>query len=274
MTMRLPLFALVLVAAGPLAAQGLVPDSGALTLGTDALYADTSSAALRIEHVRLALARTELRALSTWQRLRPSLNTFLSVSTRGIAFPSISSQGYDPAYAAIARWPGDTWGLTLSWSADQLLDRRPVERARAAVALAEARVDLVHARRAEQDARDRQQALARAERLADERQRDARAIQRAAHAAALLRVESGFLDSRLTAQRDLLRLAEMTYAQGTLGYEALARQRLAVLAAEHAVAANAARLAAALEGDVLTPTNPDTPDPLVQAAAALYPDAP
>lgn len=255
---------LVVAVAAPAGAQGLAPEDA----GDVALVADTSSAALRIEHARLALARTELAAAAGWQRWRPMLSTYLSVSSRGIAFPTVGSGGYDPATAALARWPGDTWGLTVSWSPEGFLDRRPVQRARAAVVLAEARVDLVHARRAEQDARQRERDADRRERDRDRAERRAAARRRADHAAALLRTEEGFLGARLDAQRDLLRLAELTYVQGTLGYEALARQRLAVLAAEHALATNAARLTAARDG---------TPDPLAVLAdidAADADDAP
>ena len=256
--------AFVVAVAAPAGAQGLVPettDAGDIA----ALVADTSSAALRIEHARLDLARTELAAAAGWQRWRPTLSTYLSVSSRGIAFPTVGSGGYDPATAALARWPGDTWGLTVSWSPEGLLDRRPVQRARAAVVLAEARVDLVHARRNEQDARQRERDADRQERDRDRAERLAAARRRADHAAALLQTEAGFLRARLVAQRDLLRLAELTYAQGMLGYEALARQRLAVLAAEHALATNAARLAAARDG---------APDPLAVLSDSDTDDAP
>ena len=207
------------------------------------LAADTSTAALRIEQARLDLARLELRSASGFSRLRPQLDFFLSVSTRGLAFPSISSQGYDPAYAAIARWPGDTWGVTASWSLEQLLDRRPVQRARNAVAVAEARIDLHHARRERQEAQARERLIARAEREADEREREAEQRRRAELAAVQLRIEADYLARRVEAQRELLRLAEMKYEQGDLDYEGLARGRLALLSAEHAQATNAARLA-------------------------------
>ena len=243
--------AVLLFALASAPAAQVVPDAdGAVQFGDDPLSAlqiaaDTSEAAsrasLRIERARLALARDERRAVVGWRRWRPQLDLFLSVSTRGLAFPSISSQGFDPAYAAIARWPGDTWGVTVSWSIDQVLDRRPVARADAAVALAEARISLHHARREQREAVARERALARAEREA-ERRRRAQAVSDAL--AARLRVEAGFLARRLDAQRELLRLAEMEYEQGETDYAALARQRLAVLAAEHAHASNAARLTA------------------------------
>ena len=230
------------------------------------LAADTSTAALRIEQARLDLARQELRAASGLSRLRPQLDFFLSVSTRGLAFPSISSQGYDPAYAAIARWPGDTWGLTASWSLEQLLDRRPVQRARAAVTLAEARIDLHHARRERQEARTRERMIARAEREADERERDAEAQRRLALAAAQLRIEADYLARRVEAQRELTRLAAMKYSQGDLDYEGLARQRLALLSAEHAQATNAARLATLDAGG--------DPDLALRQASGVAPVAP
>ncbi len=204
--------------------------------------ADTSDAGLRVEQARLDLARSELRAVTGWRRWRPAADFFMSVSTRGIAFPSISSQGYDPAYAAIARWPGDTWGVTLSWSVDQILDRRPIDRARNAVRVAEARIDVYEARRQQQQARDRERVIARAEREAELREREAERVRRAELVAAQLRIEADFLARRLEAQRELLRLAEMKYDQGEIEYEALARSRLAVLSAEHACATNAARL--------------------------------
>lgn len=230
--------------ATPAAAQteGPLPSSP-LPLSTPSppAHTDTSTAAataaLRVEQARLRLARRELGQLAWFRRLRPRIDLFVSVSTRGLAFPSISSQGYDPAYAAIARWPGDTWGVTVSWSLDQLLDRRPLYRARAAVDLAEARVELHHARRAQQEA-------ARRERLLATARRDAEMRRRAALAAELLRTEAGFLARRLDAERELLRLAQMKYDQGDTDFEALARQRLAVLSAEHACATNTARLAA------------------------------
>lgn len=249
-----PLFTLallsVLLAVSPALAQIPRTDGLAPADAIGAVYADTSSvaaeASLRLEHVRLDLARHELRAVSGWRRLRPQLDLFLSVSTRGLAFPSISSQGYDPAYAAISRWPGDTWGVTLSWTVDQVLDRRPVHRARAAVALAEARIALTHARREQHEAARRERLLARAE-------RDALTRRRADLAAAQLRIEAAFLTRRLDAQRELLRLAQMTYDQGESDFSALARQRLATLSAEHALATNTARLATLdAGGDVAT----------------------
>ncbi len=242
----LALAALVALAA-PLAAQDAPPGDDPLSgdpLSQLLLAADTSSAALRIEQARLALAIDEHAAVSGWRRWRPGLDLFVSVSTRGLAFPSLSARGYDPAAAAIARWPGDTWGLTLSWSVDQVLDRRSVQRAHAAVALAEARIDLHHARRRQQESRDRERAVARARRDADRQAREARERQRARLVADQLRLDDAFLARRLDAQRELLRLAELTYRQGESDYAALARQRLAVLAAEHAQAANAARLTA------------------------------
>lgn len=267
---RRALCALVLLAAVATDVPASLAQTADALLAPDAPAdppADTSAAALRVETARLDLARAELAALSRWQRLRPSLSAFVSLSTRGLAFPAVSAQGFDPAYAALARYPGDAWGLTLSWNAEALLDRRPLVRARAAVTLAYARLDLAHARRDEAVARDRARDRDRAERLAAARRR-------AGRAAAELRVEASFLARRLDAQRELLRLAEMTHAQGEGGFEALARQRLAVLAAEHAAASNAARLAtldaaladpAALAADDLG----DTPSPL-----ALSTDAP
>ena len=207
--------------------------------------ADTSTAALRIEAARLDLARRDLGALSLWQRARPSVSVFVSVATRGRLFPAVSAQGYDPAYSQLVAWPGDTWGLTASWSLDRLIDRAPLRRARAAVAQAEARVDLVHARRAATEARHRQALARHAEQHALRDARRAEALRRAERAAAELDIEAGFLARRLDAQRELLSLAQIRYDQGDLAYEALARQRLAVLAAEHAGATNAARLESA-----------------------------
>jgi hypothetical protein len=223
----------------------------ALAALTDTTEA-TAEAALRVEHARLALARSELRQATHWSRLRPQVDLYLSVSTRGLAFPSISSQGYDPAYAAIARWPGDSWGLTVSWTLDQLIDRRPAHRARAAVAVAAARVDLHHARQEARRERDAARALAQAQRDREDRRRTEAA-------AALLRSEAGFLARRLDAERELLRLAEMTYEQGETDFAHLARRRLAVLSAEHAHAQNAARLealTAGLDPDDLALTTP------------------
>ena len=246
------LLPLVLVLAAPCAAQraaqapsgGSAGALGADPLSTLAAFADTSAAAhqaaLRIEAARLGVARHDLRAAG-WRRLRPRIDMFMSVSTRGLAFPSISSQGYDPAYAAIARWPGDTWGLTASWSLDQLLDRTPLHRARAAVDVAEARIELQRARHQQQRAAKRERRIAEAQRQA----REDRAAQLVAHQ---LRTEATFLARRAGAQAELLRLAEMKYEAGELDYEALARQRLTLLAAEHAEATNAARLAALTAG--------------------------
>ena len=236
--------------------DGLAPTpADALAALTDTTEA-TAEAALRVEHARLALARHELRATTHWSRLRPQIDLYLSVSTRGLAFPAISSQGYDPAYAAIARWPGDSWGLTVSWTLDQLIDRRPAHRARAAVAVAEARVDLHHARQEARRERDAARALAQAEREQERRQR-------AEAATALLRSEGGFLQRRLDAERELLRLAEMTYEQGETDFAHLARRRLAVLSAEHAHAQNAARLGALTAGldpaDLALTTPPPAP---------------
>ena len=93
-------------------------------LAAFALATDTSDAAfdaqLRIEQARLRLARSERRAVTGWHRWRPQLDLFLSLSTRGVAFPAVSSQGYDPTYAALARWPEvyqpATGGRTPIWS--------------------------------------------------------------------------------------------------------------------------------------------------------------
>ena len=215
----------------------------AITAATDAITAATDTshaaaqAALQVETARLTLARHELRAATHWSRLRPQVDLYLSVSTRGLAFPSISTRGYDPVYAAIARWPGDSWGLTVSWTLDQLLDRRPIRRARAAVAVAEGRVALHHARQQQREEAARERALAQARREAEQERR-------AAAARALLVADAPFLRDRLDAQRELLRLAEMTYEQGETDYAHLARQRLAVLDAQRALALHAARLAA------------------------------
>ena len=253
---------LLLALAAPAAAQPLdarAPDSDdVLSVLIDTTEA-TAQAALRVEHARLALARHEHRQATSLARLRPRLDVYVSVATRGLAFPSISSQGYDPDYAAIARWPGDAWGVTVSWTLDQLLDRRPIHRARAAVAVAEARVDLHHARHQARRERETARALAQAA-------RDREHTRRAEAAVALLRVESGFLARRLDAERDLLRLAEMTYQQGETDYAHLARRRLAVLSAEHAHARNAARLDALSAGldpaDLaLTTPHPSASDP-------------
>ena len=206
----------------------------ALTAPTDTSDA-ASRAALQVETARLDLARAEVRSATGWRRLRPRLDLYVSVSTRGLAFPSVSSQGYDPVYAAIARWPGDSWGVTASWSLDQLLDRRPAQRAQAAVRVAQGRIALHHARRDQRRAAAQTRALAHAERDAERRRR-------AQAARALLQSDAAFLARRLDAQRELLRLAEMTYEQGETDYAALARQRLAVLDAERAYALNTARL--------------------------------
>ena len=233
----------VLAAATPYAQplDGLAPTpSDALAALIDTTEA-TAQASLRVEQARLTLARHELRDATHWSRLRPQIDLYVSVSTRGLAFPSISSQGYDPAYAAIARWPGDSWGLTASWTLDQLIDRRAVHRSRAAVAVAEARVSLHHARQDARRERETARALAQAERDAEQRRRTEAA-------ADLLRSEAGFLARRLDAERELLRLAEMTYEQGETDYVQLARRRLAVLSAEHAHAQNAARLDALTAG--------------------------
>ncbi|PAP74223.1 hypothetical protein [Rubrivirga marina] len=234
--------ALLLAALAPSAlAQSPASDAAdALAALADTTEA-TAEASLRVETARLTLARSELRQATHWSRLRPQVDLYLSVSTRGLAFPSISTQGYDPVYAAIARWPGDSWGLTVSWTLDQLLDRRPLHRARAAVAVAEARVDLHHARAEARRERDRQRAVAQAEREAEEARREAERERRARAARALLAADAPFLEKRLDAQRELLRLAEMTYEQGETDYAALARQRLAVLDAERALALHAAR---------------------------------
>ena len=213
----------------------------ALTSATDTSRA-ASDAALRIETARLTLARSELRAATHWSRLRPQIDLYVSVSTRGLAFPSISTQGYDPAYAAIARWPGDSWGVTASWTLDKLLDRAPAHRARAAVQVAEGRIALHHARQEQREAAARERAIADARREADRQRREADQRRRAQATRALLSADAGFLQERLDAQRELLRLAEMTYEQGEADYAALARARLAVLDAERAVALNTARL--------------------------------
>ena len=243
-TLLIGLTALLTAASPDAVAQALdalAPSpADALALLADTTEA-TAEASLRVEQARLTLARHELREATHWTRLRPQIDLYVSVSTRGLAFPSISTQGYDPAYAAIARWPGDSWGLTASWTLDQVLDRRPAHRARAAVAVAEARISLHHARQDARREREATRALAQAERDRERRRR-------AEAAASLLRSEAGFLARRIDAERELLRLAEMTYEQGETDYAHLARHRLAVLSAEHAHAQNAARLDALTAG--------------------------
>ena len=241
-----------------------------------AILTDTSDAGLRVERARLRLAQSELRAVTGWRRWRPAADFFVSMSTRGLAFPSISSQGYDPQYAAIARWPGDTWGVTLSWSIDQVLDRRPVDRALNAVEVAHARIDLYQARREQREAQQRERVIARAEREAEERERDEQQRRRADLAAQQLRIEADFLARRVEAQRELTRLAQMKYDQGDLDYEGLARQRLALLSAEHAQATNAARLATLDAGggmdvalrDVASPVETTAPRPSTEGEAS------
>ena len=154
----------ILLAATPTVAQPADVWTAPSPLDALSALTDTSDAAsraaLRIEAARLDLARDEVRAVTGWRRWRPQLDLYASFATRGLAFPSISSQGYDPVYAAIARWPGDSWGLTLSWNVDQVLDRRPAQRTRAAVQVAEARISLHHARQDQRRAAARERALA------------------------------------------------------------------------------------------------------------------
>jgi hypothetical protein len=253
---------ILLLALAPVHAAWAQPASGvldsfAIGYATGGLSADTSAAALAaglaVETARLDLARSELRAVAWHRRWRPKVDFFGSVSARGFAFPAISSQGYDPAYAAIAQWPGDTWGVTISWSLDQLLDRRPLHRARADVRVAQARIELAAARREQQTRAERDRRLAAEKRQADE-QRRARLV------ATQLRIQQEYEARRLTAVRELLALAEMQYEQGEMEYAQLAAARLAVLSAEHAAATTAAQLAALGAGA--------SPNELVGAATA------
>ena len=233
------------------------PSDRALDAFAMGLAADTSAAALAagiaVETARLDLARSELRAVSWMHRWRPKVDFFGSVSARGYAFPAISSQGYDPAYAAIAQWPGDTWGVTVSWSLDQLIDRQPLHRARADVRVAEARIELAAARRQQQATAQRDRLIAEQKRADDERRR-------AALVAAQLHIQREYLSRKLDAHTELLRLAEMQYEQGELDFTSLAQARLSVLSAEHAAAINAAQLAALGDGA--------SPDQLVSVTTA------
>ena len=128
-TLPLAAVALAAIVAAPARAQGASapPPAGDLSEipALEALVADTSGAALRIEEARLRAARVELRQVTGWRALAPELQLFVSVSTRGQLFAPVSYDGYDPLYAALQRWPGDTWGVTLSWNLDQLLDPTP-----------------------------------------------------------------------------------------------------------------------------------------------------
>jgi hypothetical protein len=255
----------VLSAQTPSSAAGgeLTLDALTLDYATNRLAADrrsafdtsaaTIAAALAVETARFDLARHELRAARWYHRWRPKVDLFASVSMRGLAFPAISAQGFDPGYAAVARWPGDTWGVTVSWSLDQLLDRRPLHRARAEVRVAQARVELAAARR------EQQQRARRDRTIADQQRR--RAEQRRADLAATqLRIQQRFLARKLAAHQELLRLAEMQYEQGEIAYGQLAQARLAVLSAEHAAATNSAQRAAldagALPGQLVS-ADPD-----------------
>ena len=86
---------------------------------------------------------------------------------------------------------------------------------------------------------------------------------RRAHDRARLTDERAFLARRLDAQRELLRLAETDYELGDGAYAALARQRLAVLEAEHALVRcdhQLAALDAGLDPSPLADALPAPPD--------------
>jgi outer membrane protein TolC len=190
-------------------------------------------ATMEVERARLDRARLEAAEAASWRARLPSLSSFASLSTRGHVFAPVRSDGYDPRYAEIARWPGDSWGLTASWSLDRL-DPAPRRRARAALSEAEARFALAEARteaaRLETRHRDRERRLAR-ERLDQ---------------------EVAFLADRLALERELLRLAEHDFEHGDGSYATLVQRRLATRSAEYALA-RAETLREAAEGGQLPP---------------------
>ena len=250
----------------------------AFGLGTAALPAraqpapDTLTAALRYEDVAVAVARDAARAATSWRRLLPKVRAFASASARGFVFtPADPSGGLDPYAAALARWPGDTWGLTLSWDLDQALDDRTRRAARGAVALAEARRALTRARVVEAERegvrRAAERAAAEAARAATDRRRRADEAAALDRRAAALVVQRPFADAERAARHDLTRAAELAHRMGTGAFADLVRARLALLDADRAlarldadaadVAARRARLTASPDASPPPPPNED-----------------
>ena len=169
-----------------------------------------------LENARVEEARLAYEQARSWKRLLPSVNLHAALSTHGHVFPAVSSQGYDPAYAAVQQWPGDTWGLSVSWRLDQLIDTRARKNAEAAYHTALLQRDV---------------ALARIE----EEQHEAQRQHHADSLAARLRLDALADELRLALEeqsilQDLLRLARLRYESAEITYEALQRARLALLA--------------------------------------------
>lgn len=169
-----------------------------------------------LENARVEQARRAYQQARSWKRLLPSVNLHAALSTRGHVFPAVSAQGYDPAYAALQKWPGDAWGLSISWRLDQVLDTRAKENAEAAYRTARLQRDVAIARLVEEHQKARQ------ERRAD-------SLATALHLQALADEERLALEEQ-SILVDLLRLARMRYESAEITYEALQRARLAVLA--------------------------------------------
>lgn len=176
------------------------------------------TALVLLEHARVDAARLAYRQARSWKRLLPNVNVHASLSTRGHVFPALSSIGYDPAYAALQQWPGDTWGVSVSWRLDQLMDTRARETAEAAYHTA---------------LRARDVALARleAEARAHREQRQADSLEAALRLAALAD-EMRLAQEERAILADLLRLARLRYEAAEIPYETLQRARLALLAKE------------------------------------------
>lgn len=205
----------------PLGAQSAMPGAPALATLSSADSPPPAYDAF-LDAARLAEARIEYAQAHSWKRRLPSFNLYASLATRGVAFPAITAEGFDPLYAALQRWPGDTWGLTVTWRLDQLLDRRARARTAASLATAQARLQATRARLdAERDEKTRQAqadslyAAFRLKALADNLRRA-----REEHAILL----------------DLLHLVRLRFDDGEAEYEAVQRARLAVLAKEGEIA--------------------------------------
>ena len=216
----------------PLAALALATDT------TDAAF----DARLRVEHARLRSPGPSSAPSPAGAAPPPARPLPLALHARP-RLPRRLVPGLRPHYAAIARWPGDTWGLT------RLVEPRPAPRPpphppRRGRHRASPRPASTSTTRAVSSARPPPasgSSLGPSGRPRAPSATSGPAPTPCAPASASRPTSS---PDASTLQRELLRLAEMKYDQGEIDYEALARQRAALLAAEHAHATNAARLAA------------------------------
>lgn len=187
-------------------------DTGLLLEVETSLAADTTDLFVRRQEAILERARVEL-AVTGWRRLLPSVRFNLTFSNQSLLFSPVTG-----ATDASLWQPAGNWTLTLSLPIGELFDPLPRWRSRADVRVATANRDwaLRERIRAKQETRLKG-ALLRLQ---------------AEHLALLLQI---LIDKRLM-ELELLKLAELKYAQGELSFEGLAAAKLRMLELDRQIA--------------------------------------